>query len=164
MIEERAQVVAVTAGQVWVETQRRSSCSACSAQNGCGAGVLAKILGIRRSRVRVLSDRPLVVGDAVVIGIREGALVRGSLALYAVPILLLLFGAIAGELGATRSLWQNAESASLVLGVLGLIAGLYWLKWFTRRIKDDDNYQPVVLRRLLEPISKMDSVKLGLER
>ena len=149
MLEETAQVVSVEGGDVWVETQRRSTCSSCPAHKGCGTATLSKVLGNRRNVVRVLSEIPLRTGDRVVIGIREQALVRGSLAVYAVPILLLLLGAVLGDLGADRSVWQNAETASLVLGVSGFLAGLFWIKRFTRRIQKDQNYQPVVLRRLV---------------
>ena len=147
MLEETAQVVRITGGEVWVETQRRSSCASCSAEKGCGTATLSKVLGNRRNVVRVLSAIPLGVGDQVVIGIREQALVRGSLAVYAVPILLLLLGGLIGELGAEQFIWQNAEFASVTLGISGLIAGLVWLKRFTRRIQNDPNFQPVVLRR-----------------
>lgn len=148
MIEETAEVVRVDGGGVWVDTRRQSTCSACVAEKGCGTATLSKVLGKRRSLVRVLSDEPLRVGDRVVIGIAEQALVRGSLAVYAVPLLLLLLGAVLGELGAGRGLWDNAELASLVLGLGGLAGGLLWLNRFTRQIQNDRNYQPVVLRRL----------------
>jgi len=147
MLEETTQVVRINGNEVWVETQRRSSCASCAAEKGCGTAALSKVLGNRRNLVRVLSAIPLRVGDRVVIGIREQALVRGSLAVYAVPILLLLLGGLIGELGAERFIWQNAELASVTLGISGLIAGLFWLKRFTRRIQNDPNFQPVVLRR-----------------
>lgn len=147
MLEETAQVVQIEGTTIWVETQRRSTCSSCSAQPGCGTAVLAKVLGSRRTRVRVLSDLDLSIGDRVVIGIHEQALVQGSLAVYAVPIVLLLLGALIGELGAQRFLWQSAELASTALGLCGLLAGLWWLKKFTRRIGNDKRYQPSVLRR-----------------
>jgi len=147
MLEETAQVVRIKGDEVWVETQRRSSCDSCSAEKGCGTATLSKVLGNRRNVVRVLSAIPLGVGDQVVIGIREQALVRGSLAVYVIPILLLLLGGLIGELGAKQLIWQNAEFASVTLGISGLIAGLVWLKRFTRRIQNDPNFQPVVLRR-----------------
>jgi len=147
MLEETAQVVRIRGEEVWVETQRRSSCDSCAAEKGCGTATLSKVLGNRRNVVRVLSAIPLGVGDRVVIGIREQALVRGSLAVYAVPILLLLLGGLLGELGAQQFIWENAELASVTLGISGLIAGLAWLKRFTRRIQNDPNFQPVVLRR-----------------
>jgi len=147
MIEENAQVVRIQDDEVWVETQRSSSCASCSAEKGCGTATLSKVLGKRHNVVRVLSTIPLGVGDQVVIGIREQALVRGSLAVYAVPILLLLLGALAGELGAEQFVWENAELASVTLGISGLLAGLVWLRRFTRGIQNDPNFQPLVLRR-----------------
>lgn len=148
MLEETAQVVRIAEDGIWVETRRRSTCSSCAAEKGCGTAALSKVLGNRRSLVRVLSDTPLNVGDEVVIGISEQALVRGSLAVYAVPLLLMLLGAIVGELGASQKIWENAESASVLLGLAGLAGGLFWLRLFTGRIKHDQSYQPVVLRRL----------------
>jgi sigma-E factor negative regulatory protein RseC len=148
MIEESAQVVRIDENGVWVETRRRSTCSGCAAEKGCGTAVLSKVLGNRRTQIRVLADMPLAVGDQVLIGIGEQALVRGSLAVYAVPLLLLLLGAVLGRLGAGSGLWTNGEAASLLLGLGGLAAGLLWLKRFTRHIQDDRDYQPVVLRRL----------------
>lgn len=148
MLEETAHVVEVNHDSVWVETQRRSACGSCSVNKGCGTAVISRALGKRRSVVRVLADMPLKAGDEVVIGIRERALVKGSLAVYAVPLALLLAGALLGELGAQRFLWQSAEVASLVLGISGFVAGLVWLQRFTRRIRYDADYQPVVLRKL----------------
>ncbi|MGD2073585.1 MAG: SoxR reducing system RseC family protein [Gammaproteobacteria bacterium] len=154
MLEETARVVAIEGRQVWVETERRSSCSACSVQKGCGSAALAKVLGQRRSRLRVLSDMPLSVGDRVIIGVREHAVVRGSLAVYAVPLVMLLFGALAGELGARQFLWRSGELASIILGVGGLVAGVWWLKAFSGHISNNPDYQPVVLRRLANPAAR----------
>lgn len=159
MLEETAQVIRVDDDEVWVETQRRSTCASCAAEKGCGTATLAKVLGKRRTLVRVLSDQPLSVGDQVVIGIREQALVRGSLAVYAVPVLLLLVGGFVGKLGAQSFLWDNAELASVILGVSGLIAGLFWLRQFTRRIEYDDNYQPLVLRKLVNDAAKYVAIR-----
>lgn len=148
MLEETAQVVDVNLGEVWVETQRRSACSSCSVNKGCGTAAISRALGNRRSIVRVLASMPLKAGDEVIIGIREHALVKGSLAVYAVPLALLLLGALLGELGAQSFLWQSAEAASIVLGLSGFAVGLFWLRRFTRQIRHDSDYQPVVLRKL----------------
>jgi len=155
MLEETAQVARIDGDDIWVETQRRSTCGSCAAEKSCGTATLAKVLGKRRTLVRVLSDQPLSVGDQVVIGIQEQALVRGSLAVYAVPVLLLLLGGFVGELGAQGFLWDNAELASVILGVAGFAAGLFWLRYFSRRIEYDDKYQPVVLRKLVNDPAKL---------
>ena len=147
MIEESAQVISTEGGFVWVETQRKSTCGGCAANQACGTSVLEKILGRRRTRVRALSKEAVQVGERVVIGIEESALIRGSLAVYAAPLAALLAGAVVGDLLSQHWL-MNGEALTLVLGIGGLLAGLLWLKGFTRRIRSDRRYQPVVLRRL----------------
>ncbi|MBI5462336.1 MAG: SoxR reducing system RseC family protein [Gammaproteobacteria bacterium] len=151
MIEEFAQVVATEGEFVWVETQRQSTCGGCAANQACGTATLAKVLGTRRTRVRALNPAwnhdGAQVGDTVVIGLDETALIRGSLAVYAMPLLTLFAGGIVGALLSDR--WAvGGETLTLGLGVVGLIAGLLWLKGFSRRIRDDSRYQPVVLRRV----------------
>ena len=147
MIEESARVIAAEGEFVWVETQRQSTCGGCAANQACGTATLAKVLGNRRTRVRALNHDGAQVGDTVVIGLDETALIRGSLAVYAMPLLAMFTGGIVGALLSER--WAvGGEALTLGLGVAGLIAGLLWLKSFSRRIRDDSRYQPVVLRRM----------------
>lgn len=49
MIEEQGRVVATEPGAVWVETVRRSTCSSCSANAGCGQGLMQR-LGVGAGR------------------------------------------------------------------------------------------------------------------
>lgn len=148
MIEELARVVRVDGGFVWVEIRRTSACGGCAAKTGCGTAVLGKLLGKRRVRVKAPDASAIAVGDGVVIGVREHALVRGSLALYAVPLLGLLVGAAAGQDLAQRLLIGDTELVSIAAGFLGLAGGFAWVWRFTRRVADDADYQPVILRRM----------------
>jgi len=148
MIEESAQVIATEGDFVWVETQRQSTCGGCAANQACGTATLAKVLGRRRTRVRALNHDGAQVGDTVIIGLDETALIRGSLAVYAMPLLALFAGGLIGAWLSER--WAlEGEALTLGLGIAGLIGGLLWLKGFSRRIRDDSRYQPVVLRRQL---------------
>ena len=150
MIEEQAQVIALENNDVWVETQRRSACGQCAANKGCGTATLAKVLGYKRSRVRTLNPQatPVVVGDAVIIGINEQALVRGSLAVYTVPLLMLFVFGFLGQLLSAQLLMANQDILPIVLGLSGLLLGFVWVRRFTRVIGDDVRYQPVLLRRV----------------
>jgi len=140
MIEETAIVESCQGQQAWVLTQRQSTCGACAANKVCGTATLAKVLGSRRTRVKILTHQPLQAGQIVTIGLEESALVRGALALYLVPLLTLFLGAV----GAQAVL--SHELAALLGGVLGITVGLSWVRRFTRRIQDDARYQPVFLR------------------
>ena len=155
MIEERAQVVALNAEGVWVETQRRTACGQCSANKGCGTATLAKVLGNKRSRVRALNPKAtsVAVGDEVIIGIDEQALVRGSLAVYTVPLLSLFVFGLLGQLLGTQLLFGDSEWLSIGLSILGLVLGFAWVRRFTGRIASDERYQPVLLRPVLPVVS-----------
>ena len=97
MIEQNATVVAVEGDAAWVETQRQSACGACAMNKGCGAGLFAKAFGFASLKLRVVATQGVAVGDQVMIGIDERALVRGSFAAYMVPILFMLGFAILSE-------------------------------------------------------------------
>ncbi len=151
MIEEHAQVIALENNDVWVETQRRSACGQCAANKGCGTATLAKVLGNKRSRVRTLNPQAtsVAIGDEVIIGINEQALVRGSLVVYTVPLLMLFVFGFLGQLLSTQLLMTNQDILPIVLGLSGLLLGFVWVRRFTRQIADDVRYQPVLLRRVI---------------
>ncbi|MBF7731635.1 SoxR reducing system RseC family protein [Pseudomonas sp. N040] len=144
MIEETGRVVALEEGAVWVETLRKSTCSSCSANAGCGQGLLDKLgVGRQRGFVRVLSDLQLALDDVVVIGIREDLLLRAALLVYLLPILGLLAAALlASSLGL-------AEGWVILSGMAGLLGAWLVVRWRCRHSEDDPARQPVVLRAML---------------
>ena len=146
MIEETATVVEVQDAHVLVEVQRRSSCDACQVKSGCGTSVLQKVMGKKRTHLLVPSDRELKVGDQLVLGLQEKALVKGSLAVYFVPLLLMLFFAILGVSLAGQLAIHDTDSVSVLFALLGFSLGVAWLKLFSHRVSRDKQYQPVILR------------------
>lgn len=145
MIEESAQVVAVEGDYAWVETQRRSSCGSCEAK-GCGTGALSKVLGARVQRIKVRNPIQAQAGDSVTLGIEEGVLLQGSLMVYIVPLLLMLAGGLLGESLAPQ--WgAEAETLSLLFGVLGLAGGFLWLRGYQRRVAANPRFTAVILRK-----------------
>ena len=152
MLEEPGRVVAVEAGAVWVETLRRSTCSACSANAGCGQGVMEKLgVGQRRAYLRALTDLRLAVGDGVVVGIREDLLLRSALLVYLLPLLGLFAGALLAQ-------WRAAAEPVVILAGLGGFFAVWWLvRRHSRQSVDDPALQPVVLRA--EPAACAVSVK-----
>jgi sigma-E factor negative regulatory protein RseC len=159
MIEERATVVSVEAGFAWVETQRTSTCGSCSANKGCGTGVVAKVVGQRLSRVRAINTIGAHVGDEIVIGLHDQALVRGSLAVYAAPLIAMLLMAMVGDLIGGELQLSSNEGLTVIFGLAGLGLGFLWVRRFSLRIADDVRYQPVILRQ-----SQVTPVSLVLVR
>lgn len=149
MIEETGRVAAVEPGFAWVETRRQSSCGSCSARSGCGTSVLSRVLGQRTVRVRALDRIGAAVGDEVILGLDDGALLRGSFAVYMVPLLALIAGALIAETVAPQ--WGFGDGLVMLGGVAGLAAGFLWLRLFSRRAGADARYQAVILRHAAVP-------------
>lgn len=147
MMEEHARVVALQPGFVWAETERKAACGACSLNKGCGSAVLARLMGTRRTRIKAMNVLPVAVGDEVVLGLAEDALIRGSLVLYALPLLALLLGAFAGEYVSNLLRLEPGETWVVLFALTGLAGGFVAVRFFARRISSDARYQPVVLRR-----------------
>jgi sigma-E factor negative regulatory protein RseC len=146
MLEEQATVVAIENQTVWVEVQRQSVCGQCAANKGCGTGVLQKVLGNKRNIFRVIGELPVEVGDNVIIGVNENALVKGSLIIYAVPIIFMIVCALLGETIAVQSRSINSDHMSMAGALIGLAVSILGLRFYNRKISKNTNYQAVLLR------------------
>ncbi|MGE0080624.1 MAG: SoxR reducing system RseC family protein [Thiohalomonadaceae bacterium] len=143
MIEETVQVYAAEGETAWVEViQRKTSCGQCVARSGCGTSALSKVLGQRRLRMAALNPIGARPGDRVIIGLRDDALVRGSVAVYLVPLLAMLAAALIGD-----ALAPGQDLAVALAGLMGLAAGFGWVHVFGRRAAADPRYRPVILRQ-----------------
>ncbi|EZQ18804.1 transcriptional regulator [Pseudomonas sp. G11-1] len=154
MIEEQARVLSVEQGAVWVETIRRSACSSCQARAGCGQSLLQRLGGARRGLIRALDDRACRVGEEVVIGIPENAMLRGSSLIYMVPLLgLFSFALLAQVFGA-------GEPSIILAGFSGLGLGFVAMRWYAGRLDADPDFTPQVVSR----VGKLDVVSGTQER
>ncbi|HIZ50583.1 MAG TPA: SoxR reducing system RseC family protein [Candidatus Pseudomonas excrementavium] len=146
MIEERGRVLSVEDGAVWVETIRRSACSSCQARAGCGQSLLQRLGGgARQGFIRVLDDRACRVGEEVVVGIPENAVVRGSSLVYMVPLLSLFgFALLAQALGA-------GEPSIILAGFSGLGLGFFAMRWYAGRLGADPDFMPQIVGRVDKP-------------
>ena len=147
MIEESGKVVAVEGDIAWIESERTSACSGCAVRKGCGTSAIAKVFGQRRMQLPVLNRIHARVGDTVVVGISESGLVRGSLAVYAAPLVGLFAGALAGQFAGQQLLASGSDLLAIGGALAGFLAALFWLQRFSRNTAKDDAYQPVVLRQ-----------------
>ncbi len=147
MIEEQALVIRCDGTFAQVETQRSSSCGSCSAKSACGTAALAKVLGSRRSIVRVLNPIDARPGEQVVIGLEESALTRTSFVFYMVPLLALILGAILAQWIGGQWQFVNTEPFAIAGGLLGLLGGLLWVRRYAKSIRHDPQQQPIILRR-----------------
>ena len=149
MIEEQAQVVEIRGAQLILQAQTQSACGSCSARKGCGTSVLAKVVGRKFTRFQAENNIDAEVGDTVVVGISEDALLKGSLVMYVIPILGMLLFALAGDhfLAAVMDYRDLAIAAS---GIMGLVFGSLMSKWYFQRQSSAQSFTPVVLRKIIE--------------
>ena len=98
MMIERARVVAVEVDACWVETIARPGCGACASGQGCGGGVIGRLLGDRRHHLRIVLPAGLrpAVDDEVEIGVREHSVLRASVFAYLLPLAGIVAGAVTG--------------------------------------------------------------------
>lgn len=120
MITETGKVVAVSGDRVWVQTIRTSACESCSARNGCGQRALAGVSGGRANQVLVTNSLGARVGDEVTVAIDESALLGASLLVYALPLLLMVLGTVAGH-----QLSGGHDAAAMSGAAAGLFAGFF---------------------------------------
>ncbi len=122
MIEQKAKVVDIDDKTIWLDAERKSTCSGCAAKQGCGTGILENHVGKRFSRIAIDKRETVNVGQQMQLAIPEEALLQGAFMMYLVPLLsMFLFAGIATSLGATTLL-------ETIAGITGLIAGLFLVK------------------------------------
>ncbi len=148
MIEETARVIQCQDTFAWVETNRKSACDSCAMNKGCGTGAISKVFGEKRARLKVINKINASVGDSVLIGINEAALLTGSFLVYMVPILSLLGFALLGELMASQLLVENNEWFTILFGVFGLVLAMWWVRRRTSSLEHANRYQAVIIKRL----------------
>ena len=152
MLTENAFIVGIEDDVAWVETQRKTSCGSCQARKSCGTSVLQKVLGNKRTRLKVNNPSGFVVGDEVVLGLQEDALVKGSLLLYAAPLVamfgfafigILLFGFIGVEF---------TEGYSILFSLSGLGVGFWYVALSSRKLVNQKDYQARILERVEQAV------------
>lgn len=154
MLEEQALVVSVEAGGALVETCRQSACQSCSAKSHCGHSLLGKISKGQTQQFTVKTELVLQPGDKVMLGLGEGAFLRGSALVYLMPVIIMMIMAVLGE-----QLAGVNSGLSFVLAAVGLASGFAGVFWYSRKNRFNPEYQPVVLRKLpVAPVEQYDVI------
>lgn len=141
MIEEQARVVSSEPGAAWVETVRRSTCGSCQARAGCGQALLQRLGGgARQGYIRVLSDQPMQVGDQVIIGLPENAVVNASMCMYILPLLGLFSVAFLADRAGLSEPWV------ILCAFFGLASGFVGVRWYAWLQRSNPDMQPRIMR------------------
>lgn len=119
MLEMHAIVIQVQGEEASVHPLSTDGCGHCSSAGGCGSGSLAKMFCSSTPRqFTVSNDIRAKVGDEVRVSIPDGVLLRGAMKMYALPLVFLLAGGMAGAGMAGDTVTRDAYAAA------GALAGL----------------------------------------
>lgn len=123
MMETGATVVRVADGQVWLRLQQRGGgCGRCDEPGGCRSTRLTDIFKPVGEEFCLPDALGLRVGEAVRIGVPEGAPLRAAVLSYGLPLCLVL---LIGAAFAAIAPFPNSDANVLAGAVLGLVAGVF---------------------------------------
>lgn len=144
-MKEQAVIVALEGDSVWVQTRRQSSCNSCTASDGCGQGLISRVLPGREQCIRALVDRrlhpQLALGDIVSITVPDEAILQASLVVYLVPLLTLVMGMFGGNF------LMPGDGGAITGGLFGLLIGAVVVRWHAVAVREDTRFQPRVVER-----------------
>ncbi len=146
MIEETALILGCEGEYADIETQPRGACGSCASSGVCGTGVFAKVVGRRKTSIRITNSINAKPGDQVVIGLQESALARTSMVFYLVPIVSMILTALVFQQISIGLGYLSHDPLEIFGGSVGLFGGLWFVRVFAQRIYGDSRYQPVMLR------------------
>jgi len=148
MIEEQIEVIEVIGDQLVLQAETKSACGSCAVNKGCGTSVLAKVVGQKFTRFQVENNVSAVAGDTVVVGIPEDALLKGSLVMYVLPVLSMLFSALICDFFLPE-LMQFRDLVIAGFSISGLILGFLLSRWYFQLQSNARHFSPVVLRKII---------------
>lgn len=122
MIEEYAVVTARMEGHVLLEIERRTACGLCGQTRGCGNATWGKLLGHTQQTFAAENLIDANVGDSVVVGIDERAMLGAVFYMYVVPLLTMLIAAIVADALAENQFYV------VIAAISGLLLGFLWTK------------------------------------
>lgn len=144
MIEEQAIVLSVEKDNATLEVIRSKPCGICGKTRGCGVSLWGRIFGHEASVFKAANQINAKVGDAVIVGIDEQAVVLSALAVYGIPLVTMLVGGFLASVFAPSEV--HADRNAVIGAVLGLLLGGAWLKGHLQGRGLDARYRPVILR------------------
>lgn len=148
MIEERAVILSLEANEsnpdasniAVLEIERKTACGLCGQTRGCGNSIWGKLFAHRSTAFKANNNINASVGQSVIVGINEQALLWSALLLYILPLVTMLIASI-------LAMQVNDSNGVVMLSALaGLIVGLLWVKGFTASNQYFVMQQPIILR------------------
>lgn len=142
MVEGFAHVVEVKDDLAWLVPEVGSSCGGCASASACGSKGIGTVASrLEQRRFQMANDAGLRVGDRVVVGIRENAVLRASITAYAIPLVTLL------GTGALAQWVADNDFVTMAAMLVGLVFGLWLARVRAGQLMAKGELAPRFLRR-----------------
>ena len=151
MIEEKAIVVSLSTSQAsplqaQLKIFRDKPCGLCGKTQGCGISLLGQFAGHQNATFNVSNIIDAKIGDIVVVGVEDKALLTSALFLYGFPLLGLMLGAMIGSQLASTP--RQTDLFSALGAVTGLALMIFLAKFNLYVKKIGKNAQITLLRKI----------------
>jgi sigma-E factor negative regulatory protein RseC len=124
LVWQVATVVDAEDDRIRVSFDTLTACQRCLNGQGCGAGVFSRLFARRQASLVVPGEHDFAVGERLRVGVAGSSLVWSALALYGLPLVGFLTGALVGHWlagdGASRDFVALLFGLALGLAALGL--------------------------------------------
>ncbi len=146
MIEERAVILSLESepsaadSTATLEIERKIACGLCGQTRGCGNSIWGKLFAHQSTAFKAQNRINAKVGDSVIVGINEKALLKSAFLLYILPLATMLIGAIL----ATQI--HDTNGYAMLGALFGLVLGFVWVKGHAMSSSYFKLQQPVILR------------------
>jgi len=143
MIQTRAVIIRLQGKDALVEATQGGGCGNCDSENGCSSGKLSQLFCSKPRRFLVRNDADAPVGTLVEVAVPDGVLLQSALLMYLLPLVFLIFGAMAAVHWAHDA--SSSDAYSAMGGLIGLISGFLLVKFITARRRLSSVALPVIL-------------------
>lgn len=148
MVEEKGIIVSLQGQMANVAPLKQAGCQSCSSSSACGTSLIAPLFGNKQRMLAAENTINAKPGDEVVIGLNRTALVLASLMVYLLPLLMLLAGAIAGQILSNAFAIEGAEFVSISTGIAAASLTFIIVSRIIRSAYFSAFFEPVLLNRL----------------
>ena len=143
-MDQEAIVARVEGDQAYVEVGDASAgCGRCHEAGGCQSSILGQLFRTKPRQYRIANPIGAVPGDRVIVRVANGSTLRAALLIYALPVLFLILGAVAGTAFGGDGNSDSAAALGALLGLaIGILSGL-----IVRRGPVGKVEEPILIRR-----------------
>jgi sigma-E factor negative regulatory protein RseC len=135
-----------------IEIVRKTACGLCGQTQGCGNAFWGKLFAHKAMSFQAQNTIDAQVGQSVIVGIDETAVMKSALILYLLPLVTMLFGAI------LAAHIVDTDAMAMIGAAIGLVVGYFWVKAHIAGRVYYQKHQPKILR-LDTVVSGVDTIK-----